>query len=53
VPTLIKNTLKIEGMDSLISVVKQQDRKLRPVSKTDNICAKAITEKQVDQPLTP
>jgi len=52
-PTVIKNTLKIEGMDSLIRVIKEQDQKLRHISKTDTIPTEAKKEKRIDQPLTP
>lgn len=51
-PTVIKNPLKIEGMDSLIKVIKEQDLKRSPVSKTDTIRVEAKAEKRIDQPLT-
>jgi hypothetical protein len=52
-PTVIKNPLKIEGMDSLIKAIKEQDLKLRPVFKTDTIRAEAKKEKQIDQTSIP
>jgi hypothetical protein len=52
-PTVIKNPLKIEGMDSLIKMIKDHDQKHIVVRKGDTIHTKAKIETKIVHPLIP